>query len=153
MCLPDLVLVVIGVARHIPPIATTFHSQMATRALLRIARPHTLTRSYVTVARTPASTLIKNQKVGTVPATGNPDVIKTPPNSSLEVETNGNVNGKENGNENGNGNGLSTEGQQGTDWSKSYNGLSTQAFSKDIVDILMAPVDPLDVEMKPGTFV
>jgi Mitochondrial genome maintenance MGM101 len=37
-----------------------------------------------------------------------------------------------------------------TDWSKSYFGLSTQAFSKDIVDILLAPVDPLDVEMKPG---
>ena len=37
-----------------------------------------------------------------------------------------------------------------TDWSKSYFGLSTQAFSKDIADILLAPIDPLDVEMKPG---
>jgi len=36
-----------------------------------------------------------------------------------------------------------------TDWSKSYFGLSTQAFSKDIADILLAPIDPLDVEMKP----
>ena len=37
-----------------------------------------------------------------------------------------------------------------TDWSKSYHGLSTQAFSKDVADILLAPVDPQDVEVKPG---
>ncbi|KAF8834559.1 mitochondrial genome maintenance MGM101 [Paxillus ammoniavirescens] len=36
-----------------------------------------------------------------------------------------------------------------TDWSKSYYGLSTQAFSKDIADILLAPIDEMDVEMKP----
>ncbi|KAH7930627.1 mitochondrial genome maintenance MGM101 [Leucogyrophana mollusca] len=36
-----------------------------------------------------------------------------------------------------------------TDWSKSYYGLSTQAFSKDIAEILLAPVDEMDVEMKP----
>lgn len=40
-----------------------------------------------------------------------------------------------------------------TDWSKSYFGLSTQAFSKDIADILLAPIDPMDVEMKPGAWV
>jgi hypothetical protein len=37
-----------------------------------------------------------------------------------------------------------------TDWSKSYFGLSTQAFSKDIADVLLAPIEPLDVEVKPG---
>lgn len=37
----------------------------------------------------------------------------------------------------------------GTDWSKSYHGLSSQAFSKEIAEILLAPIDPLDVEMKP----
>ncbi|KAH7921364.1 Mgm101p-domain-containing protein, partial [Leucogyrophana mollusca] len=36
-----------------------------------------------------------------------------------------------------------------TDWSKSHYGLSTQAFSKDIAEILLAPVDEMDVEMKP----
>lgn len=40
----------------------------------------------------------------------------------------------------------------GTDWSKSYHGLSSQAFSKEIAEILLAPIDPLDVEMKPGKF-
>lgn len=38
-----------------------------------------------------------------------------------------------------------------TDWSTSFSGLSQQAFSKEVADILLAPVDPLDVEIKPGT--
>ena len=37
-----------------------------------------------------------------------------------------------------------------TDWSKSYSGLSTQPFAKEIADMLMAPLDPLDVEITPG---
>jgi hypothetical protein len=36
-----------------------------------------------------------------------------------------------------------------TDWSKSYFGLSAQPFAKHISDVLMAPIDPMDVEMKP----
>ena len=36
------------------------------------------------------------------------------------------------------------------DWSKSYYGLSVEAFPKDIADILLAPLDELDIEMKPG---
>ncbi|KAL0950078.1 hypothetical protein HGRIS_010082 [Hohenbuehelia grisea] len=36
-----------------------------------------------------------------------------------------------------------------TDWSKSYHGLSTQAFSKEIADVLLAPIGPLDIEIKP----
>lgn len=36
------------------------------------------------------------------------------------------------------------------DWSKSYLGLATQAFNKEISAILMAPIDPMDIEMKPG---
>ncbi|KAJ7713472.1 mitochondrial genome maintenance MGM101-domain-containing protein [Mycena maculata] len=36
-----------------------------------------------------------------------------------------------------------------TDWSKSYSGLSQQAFSKDIADVLLAPLEPNDIEIKP----
>ncbi|KAH9938093.1 mitochondrial genome maintenance MGM101-domain-containing protein [Fomitopsis serialis] len=36
-----------------------------------------------------------------------------------------------------------------TDWSKSYFGLSTQAFSREVADVLLAPIEPLDVEIKP----
>lgn len=39
-----------------------------------------------------------------------------------------------------------------TDWSTSFSGLSTQAFPKEVAEILLAPIDPLDVEMKPGEF-
>ena len=38
-----------------------------------------------------------------------------------------------------------------TDWSRSFHGLSLQPFDKEISDILMTPVDPLDIEIKPGT--
>jgi len=35
------------------------------------------------------------------------------------------------------------------DWSRSFSGLSQQPFSKDASDILMAPIHPMDVEIKP----
>ena len=38
-----------------------------------------------------------------------------------------------------------------TDWSRSYHGLSAQPFPSEVADILLASVDPLDIEMKPGT--
>jgi hypothetical protein len=37
-----------------------------------------------------------------------------------------------------------------TDWSRSYSGLSTQPFSAEISEVLQAPIDAMDVEMKPG---
>ena len=37
------------------------------------------------------------------------------------------------------------------DWSRSFHGLSTKAFSEDATKILTAPVDPNDVEIKPGS--
>lgn len=37
-----------------------------------------------------------------------------------------------------------------TDWSRSYSGLSTQPFSAEISAVLQAPIDEMDVEMKPG---
>ncbi|KAK4172422.1 putative mitochondrial genome maintenance protein [Triangularia setosa] len=37
----------------------------------------------------------------------------------------------------------------GIDWSSSFHGLSTIAFSPETSAILMAPLDPIDVEMKP----
>ncbi|RIB11435.1 mitochondrial genome maintenance protein, partial [Gigaspora rosea] len=35
------------------------------------------------------------------------------------------------------------------DWSKSYFGLSVKPFSKEVIDILLAPVVPEDIEIKP----
>ena len=36
------------------------------------------------------------------------------------------------------------------DWSKSYYGLSVEAFPREIADILLSPIDELDIEIKPG---
>lgn len=44
----------------------------------------------------------------------------------------------------------STASDGTTDWSKSYAGLSAAPFPKEIADVLLAPIDPLDVEIKPG---
>jgi len=134
---------------------------MASWALLRTlsaARitPLTITRTYVIPARTftPRTFApIKTQKASASTGTEIPEFIDTLPDTSKEVnvppQLNGQGNGNGIGNENGNGLGVDLNGHQGTDWSKSYSGLSTQAFSKDIVEVLLAPIDPLDVEIKP----
>ena len=44
---------------------------------------------------------------------------------------------------NGNGGGA-------TDWSRSFHGLSSEPFPKQIADILQGPLKPEDVEIKPG---
>ena len=38
-----------------------------------------------------------------------------------------------------------------SDWSRSFHGLSSQPFEKEITEILLAPVDSADIEVKPGT--
>ena len=38
----------------------------------------------------------------------------------------------------------------GKDWSKSFYGLSSEAFSKETRDILLAPIGHTDIECKPG---
>src|SRR5258708_8723808 len=39
-----------------------------------------------------------------------------------------------------------------TNWPTSYHGLSVQPFPPEATEILMAPIDPMDIEMKPGSF-
>ncbi|KAK1624629.1 mitochondrial genome maintenance protein mgm101 [Colletotrichum phormii] len=43
--------------------------------------------------------------------------------------------------------------QQPIDWSTSYHGLGTARFPKEVVDILLQPVNPADVEVKPDGIV
>ncbi|KAA1088768.1 hypothetical protein PGTUg99_027733 [Puccinia graminis f. sp. tritici] len=40
-------------------------------------------------------------------------------------------------------------GDATVDWSRSFSGLSLKPFPKEASDILMAPIDPMDVEIKP----
>ena len=39
-----------------------------------------------------------------------------------------------------------------TDWSRSYHGLSSEAFAPEVAEILLAPLEPADIEIKPGGF-
>ncbi|RDW66350.1 hypothetical protein BP6252_09985 [Coleophoma cylindrospora] len=41
------------------------------------------------------------------------------------------------------------EGSRQVDWTRSFHGLSAEPFSKEAADILLAPLDPEDVEVKP----
>lgn len=41
------------------------------------------------------------------------------------------------------------EGARQVDWTRSYHGLSAEAFSKEAAEILMAPIPVDDVEVKP----
>ena len=73
-------------------------------------------------------------------------------------------NGNITSNDNGNGNRTVTNNNSHSwvegsgdgspsDWSRSFHGLSSQPFDKEITDILLASVDPTDIEIKPGTVV
>lgn len=46
---------------------------------------------------------------------------------------------------------LPGSGADPHDWSRSFHGLSAESFSKEVSDVLLAPLDPRDVEVKPGT--
>lgn len=44
---------------------------------------------------------------------------------------------------------LQEDDPSGIDWSSSFNGLSIQPFAKEAADVLLAPLDKNDVEIKP----
>jgi hypothetical protein len=44
---------------------------------------------------------------------------------------------------------LQEDDPSGIDWSSSFSGLSVQPFSKEAADVLMAPINKEDVEIKP----
>ena len=41
------------------------------------------------------------------------------------------------------------EGERQVDWARSFHGLSAVPFSKEAADILLQPIDPEDIEIKP----
>ena len=45
------------------------------------------------------------------------------------------------------------EGARQVDWTRSFHGLSSEAFPKEASDILLAPLDPNDIEVKPDGIV
>jgi len=41
-------------------------------------------------------------------------------------------------------------GEIGEDWTTSFYGLSAKPFAKDVADVLLRPLAPTDIEIKPG---
>jgi hypothetical protein len=88
-------------------------------------KPETVDSYPTTIEADIASEIIQNTPAESIPSSGAlalPPLLDTPPTGSS------------------------------TDWSRSYHGLSTQPFSIEVADILQAPIDPLDIEMKPGPY-
>ncbi|CAE6356029.1 unnamed protein product [Rhizoctonia solani] len=75
---------------------------------------------------------------------GNPDIVEAYPTTANEVDVKQLTEGEETGE-------LPDvpPGSLPMDWYTSYHGLSSQPFPKEAAEILMAPIDPLDVEVKP----
>ncbi|KAF7432818.1 hypothetical protein PC9H_004761 [Pleurotus ostreatus] len=118
-------------------------TRLCHRPALRSLRPSFSKRSLVA----PQSSLVFSANASTAstppPAgatsTGNPATVNSLPNTAAEMNSSG-VEGAATAPE---------PVQQHTDWSKSYYGLSTQAFAPEIADVLLAPIEPLDIEVKP----
>ena len=71
---------------------------------------------------------------------------------SPSTMTNGNGNGNRTATNNNGHSWVEGSGDGSpSDWSRSFHGLSSQPFDKEITDVLLAPVDAVDVEIKPGT--
>lgn len=126
--------------------ATTMASLMAhrlsasSRSTLRVSKACSLQRMALSTSRqvrqVPGATAASNgaPKPSAQPDAGNPKTVGEKTSQMLETPLP---------------NASANDGA--TDWSRSYHGLSTEAFPPEVADVLLAPVDPLDVEMKPGT--
>jgi len=95
----------------------------------------------------PSTVPVGKAALSTVPGSGvgNPEASEGLPNSATDSPNREPV-VSVNGNGNGYGNGF---GELQADWSRSYHGLATHPFSSEVAEVLQAPIDPLDIEMKP----
>ncbi|VDB97163.1 unnamed protein product [Peniophora sp. CBMAI 1063] len=112
----------------------------ASRALLAVSRA---LRTSPVPRRTHAA--IAARWASSAPVQGNPDIINTLPNTADEVKVD--VPSESVPSSSALDSPLSAD--SGTDWSRSYHGLSSVPFPKEVADILLQPIDPLDVEIKP----
>lgn len=135
-------------------------SRIATRsfrAALALTRrrglPPSLARSIVSVAPDSASNT-EHKKSATAADLTPEDLDQILSRSTSATASNNNGNGNRTATKS---NGHSwTEGSgdgSPSDWSRSFHGLSSQPFDKEITEVLLAPVEPADIEVKPGDFV
>ena len=111
-----------------------------------------LSRSMVYVAPNSASKAEPKKSATAADLTAE-DLDRLPSHKSTSTATsNGNGNGNRAATDN-NGHSWAEGSGDGSpsDWSRSFHGLSMQPFDREISEILLAPVDPVDIEVKPGT--
>ncbi|KAG6812940.1 hypothetical protein H0H92_015260 [Tricholoma furcatifolium] len=108
-----------------------------------LAKPACIPRQYPK----PAATRVQTANLSTAGDADAAPQVPTP--EDFKISSSDAPAPNKNGSEgSANGNGLEYI-DTATDWSKSYYGLAAQPFSKEVSEILMAPIDSLDVEMKP----
>lgn len=91
----------------------------------------------------------------TTPGAGNPDIVNKLPSTANEIEQ---VESTEVQKTQSTAEPSSVSEQariyhgdgSRTDWSRSYHGLSVEPFPKEAAEILQAPLDPENIEVKPG---
>lgn len=98
--------------------------------------------------------LYKRSALSTVPGQGNPEIIESLPNTANEKRPIGEKKGSSSSSSVNTGDfgDLATGDGSKADWSRSFFGLSAEPFPKEVADVLQAPLEPLDVEIKPGDY-
>jgi len=112
-------------------------SPSLSRSMVYVA-PSSAPKTEPTKSATPAD--LTPEDLGQLPSRG----------GSSTTTSNGNGNGNRTATKN-NGHSWAEGSGDGSpsDWSRSFHGLSSQPFDKEISEILLTPVDPADIEVKP----
>ena len=100
-----------------------------------------------------ASSVVCARWASSTPVQGNPDIINTLPNTADEVKVE--VPPESVPSSAGLDSPLVVDNAATslggpTDWSRSYHGLSSTPFPKEVAEVLLQPIDAHDVEIKPG---
>lgn len=117
-----------------------------------------MARQYATTA--PAAPRYQRRLVSAVPGRGNPKTVENLPSTAAEMEANPQPEQADEGTPSASASATPetlrtsyTGDGSGNDWSRSYHGLSAEPFPKEVAEVLQAPIDPLDIEIKPGVWI
>jgi hypothetical protein len=114
--------------------------------------------SSVKAATTTATPLYSKNDFSTKPSTsGSPSTPNSDSSSDSTSNTAakvGGANGQDAFTVNGSGLKDAVIGERGLDesedWTRSFSGMAIEPFEKEVAELLMKPLDPDDIEMKPG---
>lgn len=125
-----------------------FRTALSLTRQSKLSQP--LSRSMVYVAPDSASKAEPKKSATFADLTAELD--QRPPHRTTSTLSNGNENGNRAATNNNGHSWVEGSGDGSPfDWSRSFHGLSAQPFDKEISEVLLAPVNPIDIEIKPGT--